>query len=123
MLQEVVPLPDQIDEVINYIRSLQAKIEKSKEKKETLLGSRKRSRAFISESIPSLKSPKIEIREMGHALNVTLVTGYDDKFLFHEIIRLIQEEGAEVLNANFSVVGNSIFHAVHAKVSKLIPNK
>ncbi|XP_057505798.1 transcription factor bHLH162-like [Actinidia eriantha] len=120
--KEVVPLPDQIDEVVNYIRSLQEKIEKCKEKKETLLGSRKRSRAFINESIPSLKSPKIEIREMGHALNVTLVTGYNDKFLFREIIRLIHEEGAEVLNANFSVVGDSIFHALHAKAGEFMPN-
>ena len=123
MLQKVVPLPHQIDEVVSYIRSLQTKLEKSKERKQTLSGTRKKLRACINESIPSLPSPKIEIHEMGYALNVTLVTGYDDKVLFHEIIRLIQEEGAEVLNANFSAVGNSIFHAVHAKVSKLTPNK
>ena len=123
MLQEVVPLPDQIDEVINYIRSLQTKLKKSKEKKETLSGTRKRSHTCINESIPSLNSPKIEIHEMGHALNVTLVTEHDDKFIFHDIIRLIHEQGAEVLSANFSVVGNSIFHTVHAKVSILTPNK
>ncbi|PSS05709.1 Transcription factor bHLH36 like [Actinidia chinensis var. chinensis] len=120
--KKVVPLPHQIDEVVSYIRSLQTKLEKSKERKETLSGTRKKLRACINESIPSLPSPKIEIHEMGYALNVTLVTGYDDKFLFHEIIRLIQEEGAEVLNANFSAVGNSIFHAVHAKAGEFMPN-
>ncbi|GFZ05655.1 hypothetical protein Acr_17g0012270 [Actinidia rufa] len=59
---------------------------------------------------------------MGRALNVTLVTGHDDKFIFHEIIRLIHEEGAEVLSANFSVIGNSIFHAIHAKAGESAPN-
>ncbi|GFZ05657.1 hypothetical protein Acr_17g0012290 [Actinidia rufa] len=120
--KEASPLPDQIDEVVNYIISLQTKLKKSKEKKETLSGTRKRSHACINESIPSLSSPKIEIHEMGHALNVTLVTEHDDKFIFHEIIRLIHEEGAEVLSANFSVVGNSIFHTVHAKAGEFMPD-
>ena len=117
-LQEAIPLPDQIDEAVNYIKSLQAKLEKSKKNKETLSGTRKRPHTCTNESnISTLKSPKIEIHEMGRALNVTLVTGHDDKFIFHEIIRLIHEEGVEVLSANFSVIGNSIFHAIHAKVS------
>lgn len=110
-LQEAVPLPDQIDEAVKYIESLEMKLKKSKEKKETLSG-RKRSHSCTSE----FKSPQLEIHEMGSTLDVVLITGEDDKFIFHEIIRLIHEEGAEVLNANFSVFGNSIFHAIHAKV-------
>ncbi|KAE9457657.1 hypothetical protein C3L33_10435, partial [Rhododendron williamsianum] len=115
--KEAVPLPDQIDEAVKYIESLEMKLKKSKEKKETLSG-RKRSHSCTSE----FKSPQLEIHEMGSTLDVVLITGEDDKFIFHEIIRLIHEEGAEVLNANFSVFGNSIFHAIHAKAGEFEKN-
>ncbi|XP_058218625.1 transcription factor bHLH162-like [Rhododendron vialii] len=115
--KEAVPLPDQIDEAVKYIESLEMKLKKSKEKKETL-SSRKRSHSCTSE----FKSPQLEIHEMGSTLDVVLITGEDDKFIFHEIIRLIHEEGAEVLNANFSVFGNSIFHAIHAKAGEFEKN-
>ncbi|KAI8551654.1 hypothetical protein RHMOL_Rhmol06G0202600 [Rhododendron molle] len=115
--KEAVPLPDQIDEAVKYIESMEMKLKKSKEKKETLSG-RKRSHSCTSE----FKSPQLEIHEMGSTLDVVLITGEDDKFIFHEIIRLIHEEGAEVLNANFSVFGNSIFHAIHAKVGEFEKN-
>ncbi|PSR89764.1 Transcription factor bHLH36 like [Actinidia chinensis var. chinensis] len=121
--KEAVPLPDQIHEAVNYIKSLQAKLEKSKKKKETLSSTTKRPHTCTNDqSLPTVKSPKIEIHEMGQALNVTLVTGHDNKFIFHEIIRLIHEDGAEVLSANFSVIGDSIFHAVHAKAGEFGPN-
>ncbi|KAF7142150.1 hypothetical protein RHSIM_Rhsim06G0141200 [Rhododendron simsii] len=117
MKVEAVPLPDQIDEAVKYIESLEMKLKKSRAKKETLSG-RKRSHSCTSE----FKSPQLEIHEMGSTLDVVLITGEDDKFIFHEIIRLIHEEGAEVLNANFSVFGNSIFHAIHAKAGEFEKN-
>lgn len=115
--KEAVPLPDQIDEAMKYIKSLEKKVEKSKEKKEAL-SSRKRSHPCTSE----FKSPRIEIREMGSTLDVVLITGEDDKFIFHEIIRLIHEERAEVLNANFCVSGNSIVHSIHAQAGEFETN-
>ncbi|KAL7185515.1 hypothetical protein ACSBR2_027457 [Camellia fascicularis] len=113
--KEAVSLPDRLEEAEKYIKSLQMTLEKYKEKNETLLG-RKRSHSYTTDFKQVLKSPQIEIREMGHAVNVVLISGQEDKFIFHEIIRLIHEEGAEVVNASFSVVGNSIRHVVHAKV-------
>ncbi|CAL5406516.1 unnamed protein product [Camellia sinensis] len=118
--KEAVPLPDRLEEAEKYIKSLQMRLEKYKEKKETLLG-RKRSHSCITDFKQALKSPQIEIREMGPAVNVVLISGQEDKFIFHEIIRLIHEEGAEVVNASFSVVGNSIRHVIHAKIGELAP--
>ncbi|CAL5403696.1 unnamed protein product [Camellia sinensis] len=114
--KEAVPQTDRLEEAKKYIKSLQMRLEKYKEKKETLLG-RKRSHSCITDFKRALKSPQIEIREMGPVVNVVLISGQEDKFFFHEIIRLIHEEGAEVVNASFSVIGKSIHHVVHAKVS------
>jgi len=122
-LQEVVPLPDQIDEAMSYIKELQMKLKRFREKKEGLLmGRRREDDSSTGGSIETLKSsPRIQIRHKGSALDVSLITGHEEKFMFYETIRIIQEQGAEVVNANFSVHGDSIFHVVHAKV-KLLGN-
>lgn len=118
-MQEALPLPDQIDEAIEYIKSLETKLKKSKEKKEGLMG-RKRSYSCTNfEAKPmasSLKSPQIEIREMGSTLEVVLITGKDNQFIFNEVIHILHQEQVEVLNASYSITGDSIFHIVHAQV-------
>lgn len=121
-MQEALSLPDQIDEAIKYIKSLETKLKKSKEKKESLsVNGRKRSYTCTSfDAKSSLKSPKMEIREMGSTLEVVLITGLDNQFLFYEIIHILHEEQAEVLTANFSISGDSIFHVVHAEVCDII---
>ncbi|XVE49942.1 hypothetical protein DITRI_Ditri01bG0122500 [Diplodiscus trichospermus] len=112
-------LPDQIDEAVNYITSLQTRLKKSKEKKESLMG-RKRSyrctNSTAAETTISMKSPEIRINEKGSAMEVILMTGQDSQFMFYEMIRIFHEEDAEVQNANLSVVGNIVFHIVHAEV-------
>ncbi|KAA8525145.1 hypothetical protein F0562_006991 [Nyssa sinensis] len=55
---------------------------------------------------------------MGHDLDVVFITGLDDLFIFYEIVRMILEEGAEVVNASFSILGNSILHLVHPKIGE-----
>ena len=119
--QEAQSIPDQVDEAVSYIKSLQGNLEKLKEKKESLMSSRKRphtcSTTCVGEtSTPSLRSPVMEIREMGSNLQVTLVTGLEDQSIFYDIIGILHEESAEVLSASFSVVGNSAFHVLIAQV-------
>ncbi|OMO54784.1 hypothetical protein COLO4_36348 [Corchorus olitorius] len=119
--KEPLSLPDQIDEAVNYIKSLQTRLKESREKKETLMG-RKRSRRCTnniaaSEAMGRLKAPEIRIQEMGSSIEVVLMTGQDSsQFMFNEMIRIIHGEGADILNANFSVVGNTVFHIVHAEL-------
>jgi hypothetical protein len=115
-MQESLPLPDQVDEAIEHIKSLETKLKKYKERKESLMG-RKRSYACTNfEPKASLKSPQIEIREVGSTLEVVLITGKDNHFIFNEVVHILHEEQAEVLNASYSVAGDSIFHIVHAQV-------
>ncbi|KDP24116.1 hypothetical protein JCGZ_25773 [Jatropha curcas] len=116
--KEALPLPDQIDEAINYIKSLEARLKKSQEKKERL-SSKKRSFSDYSnscESTSTLKAPQLQIREVGSALQITLISGLDNQFLFCEMIRILQEENVEIVNASFSVAASSIFHVVHAQM-------
>nr|WIE96084.1 basic helix-loop-helix transcription factor [Loropetalum chinense var. rubrum] len=116
--KEALSLPDQVDAAIDYIKSLQTQLEKSKEKKESLIMGRKRLHsAGSSNQVPgTLKSPKIAIQEVGSALEITLISGQENQFMFYQIIQLIHEEGAVVVNASFSTVGDSIFHVIHAEV-------
>ncbi|XVF66819.1 hypothetical protein PTKIN_Ptkin10aG0068300 [Pterospermum kingtungense] len=118
-LQEPLSQPDQIDEAVKYIKSLQTRLKESKEKKESLTGRKRSYRCTTTnaaETTSSLKSPEIRINENGSALEVALMTGEDRQFMFYDMIRILHEEGAHILNANFSVIGNTIFHIVHAEI-------
>ena len=120
-MQEALPLPDQIDEAINYIKSLEEKVKIARERKESLV-SRKRSHTGSSSSAFETKgkcliSPQIEIRETGSSLEIVLISRLDNQFIFYEIIRILQEENIEVVSANSSLSGDSIFHVVHAQVN------
>ncbi|WVZ04362.1 hypothetical protein V8G54_025168 [Vigna mungo] len=121
--KEVLPLPDQVDEAINYIKSLEAKVKMAQEKKESLQGAKKRYRGCFSNNndanlaaAPLPKSPQLEIQEVGSSLQVVLTTGMDNQFIFYEIIRMLHEENIEVRSLNSSLTGDSVFHVVHAEI-------
>ncbi|XP_045800724.1 transcription factor bHLH162-like [Trifolium pratense] len=116
--KETLPLPDQVDEAINYIKILETNVKLVKEKKEGLMEN-KRSHSDCSSSSEAkrnIKSPKIEIHEMGSSLQIIITCGVDDQFIFCEIIRILHEENLVVITANSSVAGDSIFHIVNAEI-------
>ncbi|KAJ4970016.1 hypothetical protein NE237_003115 [Protea cynaroides] len=112
-------LPDQLDEASNYIKSLQVKLHRMKEKKDQLImGIEKLSNSMSGGKMVRLRSPQIDIREMGSALVVNLISGFDSQCIFYEIIRVLQEEGAEIFNASFSAVNNLFYHTIHSQVGE-----
>ncbi|KAI9086789.1 hypothetical protein K1719_031383 [Acacia pycnantha] len=122
--KELLQLPDQVDQAINYIKSLEAKVKVAQEKKESLTG-KKRSLASCSSSAIDInknksvvRSPEIEIREVGSSLQIVLITGLDNQFVFYEIIRILHEENIEVVSANSSLFGDSMHHVVHAEIGQ-----
>lgn len=115
-LQEAITLPDQLDEAANYIKRLQEKLEKMKERKDNLMGFERPNTSPNSGAMVGLKPPQIDIHEKGSALEVVLITGLDFQFMFNETIRVLHEEGAEIVNASFSVVDDTVFHTIHAQV-------
>ncbi|KAG5233359.1 hypothetical protein OIU76_016001 [Salix suchowensis] len=119
--KEPLPLPDQIDEAISYIKSLEERLKRARERKEGLTSSRKRSFACTHQDptpAATQKPPQLKIQELGSALEIVLTSGADKQFLFCEIIRILDEEGAEVVSANVHVLGDSIFQVLHAQMKE-----
>ncbi|TKY71709.1 Transcription factor bHLH36 [Spatholobus suberectus] len=112
--KESISLPDQLEEATNYIKKLQINVEKMKDKKDMLLGI-ERSNARMNGGKNGLKSPRIEIQQMGSALEVILITGLDSQFMFSETIRVLHEEGVDVVNASYKVIGDAVFHSIHCQ--------
>ena len=69
---------------------------------------------FFLSTIHTLSS-KIDIQEKGFALEVVRITGLDFQFMFYETICALHE-GAEIVNASFSVVNDTVFHTMYAPV-------
>lgn len=111
-MQEAKSLNDQLDEAEKYIRKLQIKVEKMKEKRERLMETNPNAR--FNGGLAT--QPQIKIHQSGNAVELTLVTGLECEFMFNETIRMCHEEGLDILNASFSVTENSVFHTIHSKV-------
>ncbi|KAL3509348.1 hypothetical protein ACH5RR_028749 [Cinchona calisaya] len=118
--KEVLPVPDQVDEAINHIKTLEKKLEKCKEKKEKLLSHGKRPYSCsTSETTNSSKLiTNVEVHEMGPNIDVILISGLEEQASFYGILSLLCKEGFEVVNANFSRTGNSMLQVVHEKGGK-----
>ncbi|KAK6917572.1 hypothetical protein RJ641_018323 [Dillenia turbinata] len=124
---EATTLPDQLNEAANYIKGLQTNLIKMKEKRDSLMGIDENSASTSALSTRSgmmrgLITPHIEIHEIGSALEVVLITGLDNQFMFNETIRLLHEEGYEIINASSSVVNNRVFNTIHSQVRESASN-
>lgn len=119
-MQDVLTIPDQIDEARIYIESLQKKLEMYKEKEEELLhGKRPYSSSSISTENPKKsKLTNVEIHDMGPDMDVIFLSGLEEQTSFFGIIGLLSEEGFEVASANFSNSGNSVLQISYEKVSQ-----
>ncbi|KAL1560237.1 transcription factor bHLH162-like protein [Salvia divinorum] len=104
--RDMVSLPDQLQGVTNYIKMQEAKLEKMKQKKNCLVWSK---------GGPS-NLPNIDVRVMGSDLQVVLITGLNSQFMFTQIMRLLHEQGAQVVDASFSVHSDKVFHTIHSQI-------
>lgn len=122
MLQDTISLPDQLHEAANYIKKLQIKLERMKEERDNLMHIKKLEAKDDKKINPSSlmagqqRPPQIEVREIGSSLEAILITGVDFQFLFSETVRVIHEEGFDVVNANFSIINDLVVHTIHAQV-------
>ncbi|KAG1335303.1 transcription factor bHLH162 [Cocos nucifera] len=112
-----LPLPDRLDEAANYIKSLQGRLERMKERKRQLLESEGSSRGRGSEERGGMRLPQIEVQDLGSGFRVVIISSPGDRLLFYEAVRVLEEEGGEILNANFLVVGDKAFHSIHSMVA------
>ncbi|XP_050381606.1 transcription factor bHLH162-like [Argentina anserina] len=128
--KEPPSLPEQIDEAINYIKTMESNLQKYKQKRDKLKFDRKRSYELCSSSSSCTtfetgsgapaKSPQIQIHWNGSTLELVLTTGLHNQFIFYDIIRMLDQEQADVVHASFSASGDSILHLVRAEMGNLM---
>ncbi|OAY69004.1 hypothetical protein ACMD2_25584 [Ananas comosus] len=102
-----LPRPDRLSEAANYIKGMQEKLERMKERKRQLM--------TRNEAADNSKLPKIEVQNRGSNLYmIQIVSSPDDRAMFYEAVRAVEEEGGEVLNAQFSTTDRKAFHTIYA---------
>ncbi|MBA0811956.1 hypothetical protein Gohar_025967 [Gossypium harknessii] len=109
-------------EAANYIKRLQTNLERMKQRKDSLISGGQSMNIASSRPGFSPKVPQIQIHEMGSSLVIGLTTDTHSRFIFNDTIRILHEEGADIVNASFSVVGNTAFHTIHLTVGELTPD-
>ncbi|THU63402.1 hypothetical protein C4D60_Mb01t15380 [Musa balbisiana] len=103
MSKRVMRDQDQLDQAFNYIKELQGRVEKLKQKKE------------MRSMTADLHFLLVEVRSMDSTLLVSFVSGSRSSYMFRKVIGVLEEEGAEVTSASFNLVGGRIFHTIHCQ--------
>ncbi|XP_009619775.1 transcription factor bHLH162-like [Nicotiana tomentosiformis] len=121
--REVLSLPDQLEEAINYIKRLQIDLERMTQKKDSLKRGENSSSNSSCGRKTGLSLPHIEIHSVDSALQVVLTTGLDYQFIFTDVIRLLHEEGVQVINASYTLICDTIVHSIHSKMGECAPDQ
>ncbi|CAN4084077.1 unnamed protein product [Withania somnifera] len=119
--KEFLSLPDQLEEAGNYIKKMQIDLEKMRQRKDSLTATgniNKISKSTSTAGTRTLPLPHIDIHIVNSALVVLLITGSDNYFMFNDIIRMLHEDGVQVIDASYTLVGDTIFHSIHSKVGE-----
>ncbi|KAE9467365.1 hypothetical protein C3L33_00713, partial [Rhododendron williamsianum] len=106
----------QLDEAGTYIKLLEKRVEELKARRAALaMGNHDGTNNDGNTSI-RIELPVVELREcLGSSLEVVLITGLNKNFAISEAVGVIEDEGAEVVSASFSAVGDKVFHTLHAQ--------
>ncbi|XP_047957472.1 transcription factor bHLH168-like [Salvia hispanica] len=111
--KEFLSQQDQIDEAAAYIKILTERIEALNRRKAQLINHGTKT-DYVART--SSKPPILTVRELGHGVEVVLISGLSKNFLLSQVISIIEQEAAQVLTINVSRVGDSIIHTLHAQV-------
>ncbi|CAD6211412.1 unnamed protein product [Miscanthus lutarioriparius] len=59
----------------------------------------------------------VEVRHShdGSSLEVVLISSVRRPFKLHQVVTVLEEEGAEIISANLSVDGRRMFHTIHSR--------
>ncbi|KAL3716890.1 hypothetical protein ACJRO7_008466 [Eucalyptus globulus] len=104
---------DQLDQAASYTRQLKERIDGLKPSKKQA--------ELQSEGIDTSRFVLLVFQLRDHSLGLELIwiSGRRKNFMLYEVINILEEEGAEVVSASFYVIGDKIFHTVHAQKKRL----
>ncbi|XP_077252694.1 transcription factor bHLH162-like [Tasmannia lanceolata] len=107
---------DQLDQAIVYINNLKGRVTELMKKK-LKLNIEGINENILDRMMTGLWTPVIEVRDLDSSLEVVLISRLHKSFTLSDIIGVLGEEGAEVMNANFSNVGDNVTHIIHSRVT------
>lgn len=114
--KDMLSQQDQLEQAANYIKQLKERIEELKGRKELATRVAGTNNNLIDAVMIGLRLPVIDLRDLGSSLEVMLISGLNKNFMLYEVISVLEEEGAEVVSASVSTVGDKVFHSLHAQV-------
>nr|CDM80015.1 unnamed protein product [Triticum aestivum] len=113
---------DQLDSAAAYIKQLRGRIHDLKRRKQAALslsggtgGCSSSVSAGDYKAHTTTSLPVIEVRHQDGTLDVALASEAGRPFRLHEVMAMLEQEGAEVVSASFSVVGDKIFYTLHSQ--------
>ncbi|KAI3464067.1 hypothetical protein Pfo_020730 [Paulownia fortunei] len=121
--KEFLSEQDQLEQAAGYIKLLRERIEELRRRKTQLLINTDSMIDVTNNAVTMSGSnlPILEIRDLNSSLEVVLISGLRKNFMLHQVISILEEEGAQVVTVSLSTIGDKIFHTLHAqvKVSRL----
>ncbi|KAL2515769.1 basic helix-loop-helix (bHLH) DNA-binding superfamily protein [Forsythia ovata] len=115
--KELLSQLDQFDQAASYIKQLRERIEELERRKRLLaLTTADETNNIIRNSVIELKLPILRFRDLGSCFEVVLISGHKKKFMLYQVIRILEEGGAEVVIASLSNISDNVFLTFHAQV-------
>ena len=119
-MQDAIRQLDQLDSAAAYIKQLKGRIDELKRRKQGGAAAAGCSSSSASGNnqgalTTAASLPVIEVRHQDSTLDVALVSEAGKPFKLHEVIAVLEQEGAEVVSASFSFVGDKIFYTLHSQ--------
>ncbi|XP_010925444.1 transcription factor bHLH162 [Elaeis guineensis] len=105
---------DQLDQAASYVKKLKERVERLKQRKEMALRSRGPDN-ISGRVLSSFSLPVIDVRHLDSTLEVFIVSGLSKGIIFRDVLCVLEEEGAEAINASFSIAGDKIFCTIHSQ--------
>ncbi|XBI60905.1 transcription factor bHLH162-like [Triticum dicoccoides] len=123
-----------LDEAASYIKKLKERVDELRHRRssaQAMAATRGASGASIPATTPTTRggagspegekhweesAPVVEVRQHDvTSMHVVLVCSTQRPIMLHEVIRILEEEGADVVNANHSVAGDKIFYTINSR--------
>lgn len=123
-----------LDEAASYIKKLKERVDELQHRRSSakaMVAARGASGASTPTTTPTTSgragsqeqekhweasAPVVEVQQHDDtSMDVVLVCSTERPIMLHEVITILEEEGAEVVNANHSVAGHKTFYTIHCR--------
>ncbi|KAJ8628148.1 hypothetical protein MRB53_021455 [Persea americana] len=103
---EALSQQTQLDQAAAYIKKLRENIEGLKERRALAAHIVGINKDMSDGMMIELRTPVTEVKDLGSTVDVVLISVLNRNFMLCDVISVLEEEGAEVVNASFSQVAN-----------------